>query len=161
MLAVLAALLISQFLFMHTTVPTGSMIPTINIKDHLIVNRIPNYYRSPNVGEVVVFMQDGEKLIKRVAAGPGDVIELVDGQVYINEQEKDETEYIRVLDSTHEFIGSEVEFPYTVPEDHYFMMGDNRENSADSRIFGSVPKDDIIAIGAIKIYPFEDMGILR
>lgn len=161
LLAVLAALLISQFLMMHTRIPSGSMIPTINKGDHLIVNLIPSYYRVPNRGEVVVFECNGENLIKRVIGIPGDVIDLLDGKVYINGKELDETAYIRTFNSTREYVGSEVEFPYKVPEQSYFMMGDNREGSADSRIFGAIPKEEIIAIGALKIYPLDQIGLLR
>ena len=161
LLAVLSALLITQFLFMHTRVPTGSMIPTINEGDHLVVNRIPAYYRPPNAGEVIVFNEGGDKLIKRVIAQPEDVIDLKDGIVFINGEVLDESAYIRELDSTYEFVDSSVRFPYTVPEDHYFVMGDNRKNSLDSRYFGPVLKDEIIAIGAFKVYPFRDIGVLK
>lgn len=161
LLAVLAALLISQFLIMHTRIPSGSMIPTINKGDHLIVNLIPNYYRLPDRGEVVVFEYNGENLIKRVIGLPGDEIDLVEGKVYINGEEVDETAYIRTLNSTREYVGSEVEFPYIVPENQYFMMGDNREGSADSRIFGAISKEKLLAIGALKIYPLQEIGILK
>lgn len=161
LLAVLAALLISQFLIMHTRIPSGSMIPTINKGDHLIVNLIPNYYREPKRGEIVVFEYNGENLIKRVIGMPGDEIDLIDGKVYINKEEIDETAYIHTFNSTREYVGSEVDFPYIVPENSYFMMGDNREGSADSRIFGSISKDKIIAIGAFKIYPLQAIGVLK
>ncbi len=161
LLAVLAALLISQFLMMHTRIPSGSMIPTINKGDHLIVNLIPSYYRVPDRGEVVVFEYNGENLIKRVIGLPGDIIDLRDGKVYINGEELDEIAYIRTFNSTREYVGSSIEFPYTVPEGCYFMMGDNREGSADSRIFGAIPKEKIIAIGAFKIYPLDQIGVLR
>lgn len=161
LLAVLAALLISQFLIMHTRIPSGSMIPTINKGDHLIVNLIPNYYRLPDRGEVVVFEYNGENLIKRVIGLPGDEIDLVEGKVYINGEEVDETAYILTLNSTREYVGSEVEFPYIVPENQYFMMGDNREGSADSRIFGAISKEKLLAIGALKIYPLQEIGILK
>lgn len=161
LLAVLSALLISQFLIMHTRIPSGSMIPTIEPGDHLIVNLIPSYYREPKKGEIVVFEYGGEHLIKRVIGEPGDIIDLLEGKVYVNGKEVDETSYIHTYNSTREYAGSEIDFPYTVPKDSYFMMGDNREGSADSRIFGAISKDAIIAIGALKIFPFQTIGILK
>ncbi len=161
LLAVLSALLITQFLFMHTRVPTGSMIPTINEGNHLIVNRVTDYYRTPKRGEIAVFNHGGDKLIKRVIAEPGDSIDLRDGKVWINDKELDETAYINVLDSTYTFVESEITFPYVVPDNHYFMMGDNRQNSLDSRYFGPISAEEIIAIGAFKIYPLSDIGTLK
>ena len=161
LLAVLVALLISQFLIMHTRIPSGSMIPTINKGDHLIVNLIPSYYRVPKRGEIVVFEQNGKNLIKRVIGIPGDVIDLQEGKVYINGNELDEIAYIRTFNSTREYVGSSIKFPYTVPDGYYFMMGDNREGSADSRIFGAIPQEKIRAIGAFKIYPLNEIGVLR
>lgn len=160
-LAILCALLISQFLMMHTRIPSGSMIPTIEPGDHLIVNLMPNYYRTPKRGEIVVFEYGGEHLIKRVIGEPNDVVDLKDGKVYINNEEIDETAYIHTYNGTREYAGSDIEFPYMVPEGCYFMMGDNREGSADSRIFGSISKDAIIAIGALKIFPFQAIGVLK
>lgn len=161
LLAVLVALLISQFLIMHTRIPSGSMIPTINKGDHLIVNLIPSYYREPSRGEIVVFEHNGKNLIKRVIGIPGDVIDLQEGRVYINGNELNELAYIRTFNSTREYVGSHIKFPYKVPEGYYFMMGDNREGSADSRIFGAIPKEKILAIGALKIYPLDEIGVLR
>lgn len=161
LLAVLCALLISQFLMMHTRIPSASMVPTIVPGDHLIVNLIPSYYRLPKKGEIVVFEYGGENLIKRVIAAPQDVIDLKEGRVYINNEEIDESAYIHTYNGTREYAGSDVEFPYTVPEGYYFMMGDNREGSADSRIFGAISQDAIIAIGAYKIFPFQFIGVLK
>ena len=159
LLAVLAALLISQFIMAHTKIPTGSMIPTINIGDHVVVNRLPYYYRNPVRGELIVFAREGENLIKRVIGEPGDIIDIYDGKVFINGEELDETAYIRVLDSTEP--QHELEFPYTVPEDHYFVMGDNRRESYDSRYFGPIHRDTIFAKGGFRIYPFNNIGIVK
>lgn len=161
MLAVLAALLINQFLFMHTRVPTGSMETTIMPKDHLIVNRMPNYYRDPKRGDIVVFEGDYEKLIKRVVGLPNDVIDLQGNVVYINGEPLDEEAYINLSEVTNNQPIYNVSFPFTVPEDHYFLMGDNRGNSLDSRYFGAVSRDKILAIGAFKIWPLSEIGGLK
>ncbi|MGL5676910.1 MAG: signal peptidase I, partial [Cellulosilyticaceae bacterium] len=161
MLAVLAALLINQFLFMHTRVPTGSMEKTIMPKDHLVVNRVPTYYRDPMRGEIVVFEGDYEKLIKRVIGLPGDVIDLKDNVVYINGEALDEKAYINLDEVSDREVIYNVQFPYEVPEESYFLMGDNRGNSLDSRYFGPVSRDKILAIGAVKIWPLSQMGVLE
>ncbi|ONI38845.1 signal peptidase I [Candidatus Epulonipiscium fishelsonii] len=156
-MAVLVALIISHFLISHITIPTGSMISTINIGDHMIVSHIPFYHRNPDRGEIIVFKYGGDNLIKRVIGLPGEIIDVQQGKVYINGEELAETEYIRFPDTTYPQI---VSFPYTIPEGHYFVMGDNRENSADSRSFGAISRDVITAVGGYRIYPFNNIGVV-
>ena len=160
-LAVLAALLINQFLFMHTRVPTGSMETTIMPKDHLIVNRVPTYYREPERGDIVVFEGENEKLIKRVIGLPGEEIDLKDNIVYIDGEPLDEEAYINLSEVTSWEPIYNVSFPFEIPEGYYFLMGDNRGNSLDSRYFGPVSKDKILAIGAFKIWPLSQIGPLK
>jgi signal peptidase I len=100
---------------------------------------------------MVVFLHDGQNLIKRVIGEPGDVIDIHDGKVFVNDQELDESRYIRVLESTE--APRILTYPFTVPENEYFVMGDNRLNSYDSRYFGSIPRHTIFAKGGFRIYP--------
>ena len=160
LLAVLAALLITQFLFAHTQIPTPSMEPTIMTGDHMVINHLPYYYRDPVRGEIVIFKEGGENLVKRVIGEPGDTVNLIDGDVYINGEALDESAY---LDESVESypLDFSIEFPFTVPEDHYFVMGDNRPRSGDSRIFGPISRDVIFARGGIRIYPFNNIGLVR
>lgn len=153
-LAVLAAFLISSFIVSHTKVPTSSMMPTINPGDHLIVNRLPYYYRHPKRGEIIVFEKGNERLIKRVIGEPGDVLDIVDGSVYVNGTELDEADYVESVDTTFAFSDSDIIFPYTVPKEYYFVMGDNRKNSMDSRLLGPVSRELIIAKAGLCIFPF-------
>jgi signal peptidase I len=161
LLAVLAALMISGFIISHTKIPTGSMMFTINPGDHLIVNRLPYYYRDPERGEIVVFKYEGENLIKRMIAKPGDVISIIHNNIYVNDKKLDEASYLKDLDSTYEFSGSDITFPYKVPEGYYFVMGDNRKNSKDSRYFGPIPRESIFAKGGLRIYPLNRIGIVQ
>ena len=156
---IIFVLIIQNFVITHAKVPTGSMIPTINIGDHLVVNSLPTYYRTPERGEVITFKQEGITLIKRVIAVGGDEINLIDGYVYINDQKIDESKYLNKLGITYE-LNSEMQYPYIIPANCYFVMGDNRGNSSDSRVFGVIKEKDIRTIGALKIYPFNHIEIL-
>ncbi|ONI45840.1 signal peptidase I [Candidatus Epulonipiscioides gigas] len=159
LLAVLAAILITQFVFMHSTVPTGSMIPTIMIGDHLALNKVTAYYRSPERGEIIVFYNGKDNLIKRVIGLPGEEINLINGEVYIDGILYNEP-YLKDQFSTYP-LNYSIQFPYIVPQDHYFVMGDNRLNSADSRYFGPIYKGDVVSIGAFKFYPFDNIHMLE
>ncbi|ONI38828.1 signal peptidase I [Candidatus Epulonipiscium fishelsonii] len=156
-IAVLVALIISQFFVAHTTIPTGSMISTINIDDHMLVSHIPFYYRNPKRSEIVIFKYGEDNLVKRVIGMPGETIDIQQGKVYINGEEINEIDYVLVPDVTHPQI---VTFPYTIPEEHYFVMGDNRANSADSRSFGAISRDSIFSLGGYRVYPFNNIGIV-
>lgn len=160
-LAVLAALLISCFVISHTKVPTGSMSPTIKAGDHLIVNRLPYYYRDPVRGEMIVFEYDTDHLIKRVIGVPGDCVTIQDDEVYINGEPLDESAYLKDEMKTYLFAGSEVIFPYIVPDGYYFVMGDNRINSKDSRVFGPIPRSSIIAKADYRIFPIQSIGVIK
>lgn len=160
-LAVLTALLISSFIISHTRVPTESMKYTIYPGDHLIVNRIPYYYRNPERGEIVVFTYQEDHLIKRVIGLPGDVIDIINNKVYVNGEAIEESPYLEEGVKTYLYSGSAIDFPYEVPTDYYFMMGDNRVNSKDSRVFGPIPRTDIIAKAGFRIFPFKRIGIVE
>ena len=149
--ALILALAIRAFLFQAFTIPSGSMLNTIQIGDYLLVNKflygvkIPftdKYLfrgRDPQRGDIIVFKFPGDEsvdYIKRIVGVPGDVIEVKNKQLYRNGEPVQES-YIR---HTHpDFIGRLDNIgPVTVPEDEYFVMGDNRDNSEDSRAWGSV-----------------------
>lgn len=160
-LAVLAALLISSFIISHTRVPTESMRPTIDPGDHLIVSRLPYYYRDPVKGEMVVFKYNSDHLIKRVIGVPGDLIDIIDSVLYVNNVAIDESNYLLPETKTYLYTGSAITFPYVVPEGYYFMLGDNRLNSKDSRVFGTIPRDDIIAKAGLRIFPLNRFGYVE
>lgn len=154
------AYLVARFVVTHTFVPTGSMIPTIEINDHLMINRIPLYYRDPKPGEIVVFHESGKELIKRVIAVPGDLYDIKDGKVYINDKQLDEP-YLYEQNSTFDFMMEEGLLPYEIPEDRYFVMGDNRNNSEDSRYYGLIHRDAIYAKSWFRIWPLNRLGRVK
>lgn len=148
--AVAIAFIISNYVIVNAVVPTGSMEETINVGDRLIANRLSYIFSDPERGDIIVF--DGtdtpEKLyVKRIIGLPGETINISDGIVKINEipLEKDFTDI--------EVIGNFG--PFTVPEDHYFMLGDNRNRSNDSRYWINkyVPIDAIKGKVNFKYFP--------
>lgn len=152
--ALLIAMLINKFLFFNVYVPTGSMIPTINIDDKMIVTRI---YNTNNIkrGDIIVFYSDElkENLIKRVIGLPGDHIVIHDGIVNINGNDLKE-DYVKNNDK---YNGT-----FDVPQDEFFFLGDNRSVSFDARKWGNpyIDKDIIKGKAAFRFYPFNRIGSL-
>lgn len=150
-LAVLIAFICNRFIIVNAKVPSGSMKDTILEHDRLIGFRLSYLFSEPERGDVVIFKfpdDETQNYIKRVIGLPGDVIEIYGGHVYINGDMLEEP-YIREPMIT----GSE-KLTYFVPEGHYFMMGDNRNDSADSRYWVNtfVAKDKILAKAIFKYY---------
>ncbi|MGL4738559.1 MAG: signal peptidase I [Cellulosilyticaceae bacterium] len=161
LMAVLVVMMFTQFVGSHSVVPTGSMIPTIEIGDHLITNKIPYYYRDPQRGEVVVFGHEGEYLVKRVVGMPGDEIDIRDNKVWVNGHPLDESNYIYIWDSTWQVVGVGMDYPLTIPEDHYFMLGDNRPDSLDSRYFGPISRAQVVSKAMWCIFPISKIGVIK
>lgn len=160
-LIVLVALLFTIFIISHNKIPTASMVSTINEGDHVLTNMLPYYYRDPQYGEIVVFRHGTESWVKRVIGLPGDEIDIRDGQVYRNGELLDESAYLDEGVTSEPFGMDPIDFPYTVPEDSYFLMGDNRFVSQDCRYLGAIPRSDIYGKAWIKIYPFNQIGLLE
>lgn len=170
-----------SFLFEPFQIPSGSMIPTLEVGDFIVVNKFSYGVRLPIVGtkiiptkdpergDVIVFIppHDERYFIKRLIGVGGDHIQLIENQLYVNgemvEQENRETLGIDRLDgrsvsratenlqgTSHQIQfkvpspGAGTYFETVVPEGHYFMMGDNRDNSQDSRFWGFVPDSNIV-----------------
>ncbi len=181
--AVILALIIRTFLFQAFKIPSGSMLDTLLIGDHLLVNKfiygthIPGLdgkflkLRDPKRGDVIVFEFPGDQeksfferrdFIKRVVGLPGDVVEVKAKQVYINgepltfkqERHKD-PEIIPAVASPRDFAG-----PVKVPAHSYFVMGDNRDYSFDSRFWGVVDRSKIKGLAFIKYWSWNSKGDL-
>ncbi len=147
------AFLLDKFIIVNAKIPSASMEPTIMTGDRLIGNRLAYINDDPQRGDVVIFLYpDNEKeyFIKRVIGLPGETVNIKDGQVYINDSAEplDESAYLHTVP-----LG---DFgPYKVPEGAYFMMGDNRNNSMDSRFWNLkyVYKDKILGKAWVRYFP--------
>jgi signal peptidase I len=129
-LAVIIAFIFTQYVIVNAEVPTGSMKNTINEHDRLIGYRLSYLFSDPERGDVVIFRfpdNEAENYVKRIIGIPGDVVRIANGHVYVNDVLQDEP-YLR-----EPMIPEEAEVVYTVPDECYFMMGDNRNSSWDSR----------------------------
>lgn len=150
-LAVLLAAIINRFVIVNAKVPTGSMENTIMTNDRFVALRLSYWFGEPERGDVVVFKYpDNEDVlyVKRVIGLPGETITIKDGRVYINDSEEPlADEYVK--EEPYGDFG-----PYTVPEGSYFMMGDNRNNSLDSRYWQNkfVEEDKILGKVVFKYY---------
>ena len=131
-------------------VPTESMVPTLQVGDRVFVNKFIYRFAEPERGDIVVFesVNGGqEDLIKRIVALPGDEIEVGNGVLLVNGEEQREP-----------YLNGEMSFadsygPTEVPEGHVFVMGDNRANSADSRVFGPLPIENIEGEAFMRFWP--------
>jgi len=158
-MAVLLALFIRTFVVQAFKIPSGSMKPTLEIGDHLLVNkfiyglRIPFFdtrildFHEPERDDVIVFIypQDRTKdFIKRVRGLPGERVEIRNKQLFINGGRVEDA-YGHFEDTSGSMRNRRDNFAsFTVPEGHVFVMGDNRDYSHDSRFWGPVPIDDIL-----------------
>jgi signal peptidase I len=180
------ALGIQAFLVKPYRIPSESMVPTLKVGQRVLVDRIGNRLGDPQVGDVIVFHPpagsdtdtcgDGRRrqgqacdrptpkradvnFIKRVVAGPGDMIYVRGGHVYRNgKREKDG--YISSSCEGGEGRGCNFTTPITIPANHWFMMGDNRGESDDSRFWGPVPRSWIIGGAFATYWPPKRIGLL-
>ncbi|MCR5609842.1 MAG: signal peptidase I [Lachnospiraceae bacterium] len=152
-IAGIIAFIINTFILANRTVPSGSMENTVMTRDRLFGNRLAYMFSEPQRGDIIIFKYPGNveiNYIKRIIGLPGETVEIVDGITYINGEPLDEEDYIKDGVMTGNFG------PYNVPEDSYFVMGDNRENSNDSRYWQEtnyVHEDLIVAKAMFKYYP--------
>jgi signal peptidase I len=141
-------------------IPSGSMLPTLEINDRLIIDKVGYHFGNPQRGDIVVFNPTqelrlenfNEAFIKRIIGLPGDVVEVTGGRVYVNGQALSEA-YIE--DSPTYQWG-----PEKVPNDQYLVLGDNRNNSYDSHMWGFVPRENIIGRAIFRFWPPNRVGEL-
>ena len=183
---IVAVIIIRFFIGEIRWIPSGSMEPTLQIKDRIFVERFSRFYKTPERGDVMVFYPPSTELqntplklfarltgffckdiayIKRVIGMPGDKFEIKTDKtgksmVYINDKPYEENYIKSVYDYS---ICTEAMHcgPFTIPEGEYFMMGDNRGNSQDSRYWGTLKEDRFIGKAVFLFWPFTRVKVLR
>ena len=158
--ALVVALVIKTFLFQAFYIPSASMDPTLKVGDRVLVNKLSYRLHDVNRGDLVVFERPPNEpeseikdLIKRVIALPGESVEGRDGRIFIDGEPLPE-DYLPEGVFTTDFG------PQSVPDDSVFVMGDNRSDSRDSRVFGAIPVDLIVGRAFVRVFPLGDLGFL-
>ncbi len=156
-------------------IPSGSMEPTLQIDDRLIVDKVSYRFRDPGRGDIIVFnptpvLQDQgfqDAFIKRVIGLPGDQVSLENGEVYVNTQRLQEGYVANNDETTVEACGAEqtnirpyLEGTVTIPEDQYLVLGDNRHNSYDGRCWGLVSRDKVVGRAVFRFWPMNRVGAI-
>ncbi len=160
--AFVLAMIIRTFIVQAFWIPSGSMIPTLEVNDRVLVAKFWNWFFEPSRGSLYVFkypMDPDRDFVKRVIAVPGDIVDMKDGVVYINGkpiQEDYVTHHDRYTMRANRFFP---EVPFKVPEKKYFMLGDNRSNSQDSRYWGYAELKDMRGPVFFRYWPLNRIGI--
>lgn len=149
---ILVVVLIRTFLVTPVVVNGTSMTNTLQNGDTMILNKIGMKFNDIKRFQIIVIKTDKSYLIKRVIGLPGEVISYKDGKLYINEKVVDDPYY---KNNTEDFE------PVKIPNGYYFVMGDNRSNSMDSRIIGPIKKDDIMGTTKLVIFPLSNIGVAK
>lgn len=160
-LAILA-IVIRQFVAEARYISSGSMLPTLQVNDRLIIDKMTYQFSIPKRGDIVSFLPTEalqkqnlhDAFLKRIIGLPGDKVQVKNGSVYINDQPLRE-DYIGKDEAPQYELD-----PQVVPPNSYFVLGDNRNNSYDSHYWGFVPRKNIIGKASQRFYPFDRAGSL-
>ena len=168
-IALFLAFLIRTFIAEPRLIPTESMLPTLHTGDRLIIEKISYRFHPPKIGDIIVFLpperlqrqgfEKDQAFIKRIIGEPGKNIAIKDGTVFLNNEPLEEN-----------YIAETPERPYPdrenpqfcqqqlVPNNEFFVLGDNRNDSRDSRYWCFVPKENIIGRAVFRFWPFDRIG---
>ena len=200
-LAIGLALAIQAWIVKPYQIPSESMEPTLDVGQRILVNRFIYHFHDPQVGDIVVFhppagaeeegvggecgkppqpgqacdqptaSEASENFVKRIVAGPGDRVQIINGRAIVNGEESSAANGAALENCGKPLPKSEWKTakpdetcnfptPIVIPPDHYFMMGDNRANSKDSRFWGPIPKEWIIGEAFATYWPPDRIGTL-
>jgi signal peptidase I len=163
--AVVVAVVLRTFVVQTFYIPSASMVPTLQVGDRIMVNKLSYHFHSVHRGDIIVFKRPPNEdcagppvpdLVKRVIGLPGETISDRNGTVYINGKALDQTWLPKHLSSTYTASFN----PVHIAANHYFVMGDNRVDSCDSRDWGTVPGNYIVGRVELRIWPISRIAIL-
>jgi signal peptidase I len=166
-LSPILAFTIRHFVAETRYIPSEAMLPTLKINDRLIINKLDYRFNTPQRGDIVVFSptntlrdqyQVKDAFIKRIIGLPGDRVQVNRGKVYINNQQLNEN-YVNKESLPDQQPAPDWD-PQVVPPNSYMVLGDNRNNSLDSRYWGFVPRENIIGKATQRFWPFQQAGAL-
>lgn len=159
-IVVLITYFVITFVGQRTQVSGDSMYPALHDGDNLIVDKLSYNFTDPERYDIIVFpyqYEEGKYYIKRIIGLPGETVQIMDGEVYIDGELLGETYGAEVMESA-----GIAEESITLGENEYFVLGDNRNNSSDSRdpSVGVLDGDDIVGKASIRIWPLSDFGVI-
>jgi signal peptidase I len=160
---IITTILVALIIFVVLQVTIGSfkvygmcMLPNVENGDYIMVSKLSYTFKDPQRGDVIIFHSPRDQnsdLIKRIIGMPGDTIEITGGEVLING---------KPLDEPYIMEAPRYEYPAeTIPEDEYFVLGDNRNNSADSHTGWLLPRYDIVGKAWVNYWPIEGMNVIK
>jgi signal peptidase I len=163
-IVVVLAILVMVYLFIMSPqeINGASMEPNFHNGEYILTNKIAYKLRSPARGDVVIFKSPRNKeidYIKRVIGLPGDSVSIKNNALYVNDQKVDEPYLapgVTIFGGSFLAEGQSV----VVPPGQYFVVGDNRPHSSDSREFGPIAKEDFIGVAILRYWPFSKLGLL-
>ena len=150
---ILIVIVIKQYIITPIRVNQSSMNNTLYDKDIMILDKISYRFSKINRFDIVVIKNDDEYLIKRVIGLPGEEIEYKNNELYINGEKVEENFNHKDTD--------DYRYDKIIPEDYYFVIGDNRPDSLDSRYIGLIKKENILGKTNLVLYPFNHFGIKK
>ncbi|MEB3211140.1 MAG: signal peptidase I, partial [Leptolyngbyaceae bacterium] len=161
-IALLIALVIRVWVAEPRYIPSDSMVPTLEVGDRLVIEKVSKWFRPPHVGDVIVFTPpqllqemgygDNDVLIKRVIGTPGHEVSIQDGAMYVDQQRLSEP-----------YVAESINYslkPVLVPAHYYLVFGDNRNNSNDSHVWGFLPEENVIGRAIVRFWPLDRAGLL-
>jgi signal peptidase I len=157
LLAVGFAVVIIVFLYQPVKVEGTSMAPLISDQERIFINKLVYRFEPISRGDVVVFWYPNDRtksFIKRVVALPGETVEIRQGRVYVNGKPLQEPYILPAYLDSNNFS------PFAIPANQYFVMGDHRDSSNDSRMFGPVPSEYIYGKAVFAYWPMDHFGTL-
>jgi signal peptidase I len=160
-IAGIIAFIINTFVFSLVYVDGTSMNPTLKDAERLVLNKTAYLFKGPEHGDIVVFHANSfDDYIKRVIALPGETVEMRQDQLYINGQVVDEPylDELRASLNGKGMVLTEDFGPITVRDGYLFVLGDNRRNSTDSRLLGSISKTEMSGKVSIRVWPLNAIG---